>query len=168
MFLALVTFSALSLTGIGVAAQSVQPTGDRYSWAGEFVDFDASSRIMTVASRAVGDATSALPRFKAGDRIVLTWSGFDTYADAIARAVSQDAAAKLNEPFKLPVEFVKYDASRQYLTFKAQVPPDSIDALKAMKAGEWITATARHRPTGAADALMTVHAYAAPARATTN
>jgi hypothetical protein len=63
---------------------------------------------------------------------------------------------------------VKYDASRQYLTFKTQVPAGSTDALKAMKAGEWITATARHRATDAADALMAVHAYASPARATTN
>ena len=65
---------------------------------------------MTVKTRVVGDqALAELPHFKSGDRIVLTWSGFDTYADAISTAVRYDASKKWNEPFTFPVEFVAYE-----------------------------------------------------------
>ena len=88
--------------------------------------FDANGRTITVKSRVVGDqALAELPHFKSGDRIVLTWSGFDTYADAISRAVRYDASKKWNEPFTFPVEFVAYE--RQYVTFKFQVPAASVD-----------------------------------------
>ena len=119
--LAIVTFGVLALTVIGVGAQSLHPTSETYSWSGELVGFDAGGRTMTVKTRVVGDqALAELPHFKSGDRIVLTWSGFDTYADAISRAVRYDSSKKWNEPFMFPVEFVAYE--RQYVTFKVQVP----------------------------------------------
>jgi hypothetical protein len=170
MLLAIATFFVLALTAIRVGAQSVRPTSETYSWSGELVGFDANGRTITVKSRVVGDqAVKELPQFKAGDRIVLTWSGFDTYADAISRAVRYDAGKKWNEPFTFPVEFVAYESSRQYVTFKFQAPSGSVDALKSLKAGEWVTATSRHRPSNEAEAITAVNPYAASAsRATTN
>ena len=104
--LASATFCLLALTVIGVGAQSLQPTSETYSWSGELVAFDTNSRTITVKSRVVGDqAPAEMSRFKSGDRIVLTWSGFDTYADAISRAVRYDSAKKWSEPFTFPVEF---------------------------------------------------------------
>jgi hypothetical protein len=168
--LAIVTFCALALTAIGVGAQSLQPTSESYSWSGELVGFDASGRILTVKSRVVGDqALAELPRFASGDRIVMTWSGFDTYADAISRAVRYDAAKKWNEPFTFPAEFVAYEPARQYVTFKFQVPAGSVEALKSLKPGEWVTATSRHRPANENEAIMAVNAYtASSSRASTN
>ena len=160
--LAMVTFGVLALTVVGVGAQSLHPSSETYSWSGELVGFDANGRTMTVKTRVVGDqALADLPHFKPGDRIVLTWSGFDTYADAISRAVRYDASKKWNEPFTFPVEFVAYE--RQYITFKVQVPAASVEPLTPIKPGEWVTAISRHRPANEADAITTVHAYTASA-----
>jgi hypothetical protein len=159
---AIVTFGILALTVIGLGAQSLRPTSETYSWSGELVGFDAGGRTMTVRTRVVGDqALAELPQFKAGDRIVLTWSGFDTYADAVSRAVRYDSSKKWNAPFMFPVEFVAYD--RQYVTFKVQVPAASVEPLTPIKPGEWVTAISRHRPATEADAITTVHAYTASA-----
>ena len=170
MLLAITTFCILALTAIRVGAQSVQPTSETYSWSGELVGFDANGRTITVKSRVVGDqALTELPHFKSGDRIVLTWSGFDTYADAISRAVRYDAAKKWNEPFTFPVEFVAYESPRQYVTFKFQIPAGSVDALKSLKPGEWVTATSRHRPSSETEAITAVHPYTASStRTSTN
>ena len=167
VLLGIATFCVLALTAIRVGAQSVQPTSETYSWSGELVGFDANGRIITVKSRVVGDqALAELPRFKSGDRIVLTWSGYDTYADAISRAVRFDAAKKWSEPFTFPVEFVAYESPRQYVTFKFQVPAGSVDAVKSVRPGEWVTATSRHRPASESEAIMAVRAYAASASPT--
>lgn len=168
--MSIATFCVLAFTAIRVGAQSVQPTSKTYSWSGELVTFDANARIITVKSRVVGDqALKELPQFKAGDRIVLTWSGFDTYADAISRAVRYDAGKKWNEPFMFPVEFVAYESPRQYVTFKFQVPAGSVDAIKSLKSGEWVTATAKHRPSSETEVITAVNAYTASAsRTSTN
>jgi hypothetical protein len=170
MLVAIATFCMLAFTAVRVGAQSVQPTSETYSWSGELVAFDANARTLTVKSRVVGDqALKELPQLKSGDRIVLTWSGFDTYADAILRAVRYDAAKKWNEPFTFPVEFVTYDSPRQYVTFKFQVPVASVDAIRSLKAGEWVTATAKHRPSSETEVITAVNAYTASAsRASTN
>ena len=170
MLLSITTFCVLALTAIRVGAQSVQPTSETYSWSGELVGFDANARTVTVKSRVVGDqALAELPHFKSGDRIVLTWSGFDTYADAISRAVRYDAATKWSQPFTFPVEFVAYESPRQYVTFKFQVPVGSVDAVKSVKPGEWVTAISKHRASNETEAMTAVNPYttAAP-RTTTN
>jgi hypothetical protein len=170
MFLAIATFCVLGLTAIRVGAQSVQPTSETYSWSGELVRFDGNGRTITVKSRVAGEqAREELSRFKPGDRIVLTWSGFDTYADAISRAVRYDASRKWNQPFTFPVEFVAYESPRQYVTFTFQVPAASIEAVKTVKPGEWITATSKHRATNETEAVTAVIAYTASgSRPTTN
>ena len=170
MLVAIATFCVLAFTAIRVGAHSVQPTSETYTWSGELVTCDSNARIITVKSRVVGDqALAELPHFKSRDRIVLTWSGFDTYADAISRVVRQDATKKWNEPFMFPVEFVAYESPRQYVTFKFQVPAASVDAIKSLKPGEWITATAKHRPSSESEVITGVNAYTATAsRAITN
>jgi hypothetical protein len=170
MLVAIVTPCVLALTAMAVGAQALQPSSETYSWSGELVGFDTNGRTLTVKSRVVGEqALAELPRLKSGDRIVLTWSGFDTYADAISRAVRYDATKKWSEPFTFPVEFVTYEAPRQYVTFKIQVPAASVDALKSVKPGEWVMATSRHRPANEAEAITAVNAYTASSfRQTTN
>jgi hypothetical protein len=162
MLLAIVTFCVLTVTAMRVGAQTLQPTSETYAWSGELVGFDATRRTITVKSRVVGDqALAELPRFTAGDRIVLTWSGFDTYADAISRAVRYEAANKWSAPFTFPVEFIAYESPRQYVTFKFEVPTGSVEALKSVRPGEWVTAISRHRPSNEAEAITAVNAYTA-------
>ena len=99
----------------------------------------------------------------------LTWSGFDTYANAILRAERYEANKKWNEPFTFPVEFVAYESPRQYVTFKFQVPGGSVEPLKSVKTGEWVTATSKHRASNETEAITAVNAYtAAASRSTTN
>jgi hypothetical protein len=125
---------------------------------------------MTVTSRVVGEhALAELPHFTSGNKIVLTWSGFDTYADAISRAVPYDAGKKWNEPFTFAVEFVAYESPRQSATFKFRVPAASVEALNSLKRGEWVTVASRHRASTEAEAIIAVNAYAASAaRTSTN
>jgi hypothetical protein len=166
MLMAVATFCVLALTAIRVGAQSVQPTSETYSWSGELVAFDPPTRTLTVKSRVAGEqALEEMPRFRPGDKILLRWSGFDTYADAISRAVRYDAAAPWSEPFTFPVEFVAYESPRQYVTFKLQVPANSVNAVQSVKPGEWVTAIARHRPATEAEAITAVNAYTAAATA---
>jgi hypothetical protein len=167
---AIVTFCILTLTAIRVGAQAVQPTSETYTWSGELVAFEPGSNMLTVKSRVVSEqALADMPQFKAGDKIILTWSGFDTYANGILRAVRYEPSKKWSEPFTFPVEFVTYEADRQYLTFKLNVPAGSAEAVKAVKPGEWVTATSKHRAPSEAEAIVAVNAYTAtPARPSTN
>src|SRR5438093_4621493 len=143
------------------AAQGAQKAGsDTYTWNGELVALDENARTLTVKSRVVGDQPMAeLGKFKAGDRIVLTWSGFDKYADAINHAVRFDTTKKFEERFTFPVEFVSFDPAHQYVTFKAPVPADSIGKIKSLKPGEWITATSPHTKTAEAQPIVSVRPY---------
>jgi hypothetical protein len=162
MFTVIVIFCVLALVAVRAAAQSPQPASETYSWPGELVAFDANDRILTVKAKVVGaQALKELPQFKSGDRIVLTWSGVHSYADAIGRAVRYDAASSWSEPFTFPVEFVAFEPPSQYLTFKFQVPAESVEALGSVKPGEWVTATSRHRPSSETEAIMAVNAYGA-------
>ena len=162
--LAMATFCILALTMVRLGAQSVQPTSPTYSWSGELVAFDPATRTMTVKSRVVADqARGEMPNFKAGDRIVITWSGFDMYSDGIARAVKYEASKKWSEPFTFPVEFVAYETPREYVTFKFVVPAGSVGNVTSLKAGEWVTGIAKHRAASEAEAITTVHAYSSPA-----
>jgi hypothetical protein len=133
---------------------------DTYTWSGELVSFDPNASVITVKSRLVNEhEQQTMAQFKPGDRIVLTWSGYDSSADGIARAAKYDAGQKLNDRFMLPVEFVGFDTTTKYLTFKFQVPAGSVGAVKAVKPGHWITATARHRPSTDAEAITAVKSY---------
>jgi hypothetical protein len=91
MLLAIATFCVLAVAVITVGAQSVQPISETYSWSGELVAFDANSRTITVKSRVVGDqGLQDLPHFKAGERIVLTWSGYLRRRDSARSPIRRD------------------------------------------------------------------------------
>src|SRR5262249_32841388 len=132
----IVALGVLAFTPTPASAQVLQPTSTTYTWSGELVSFDANSRNMTVKTSVVGDqAVTELKGLKAGDRVVLTWCGFDRYADGIWRVARYDASKKWNEPFMLPVEFVAYEADRNYATFRFKVPAASVNAVSHLKPG---------------------------------
>ena len=157
---ALVTLGVPTFTVSRLDAQSVQPAAETYTWSGELVSLDENARMLTVKTRVVGDQPmTELPKFKAGDRIVLTWSGYDKYADAINHVVRFDTTKKFEERFTFPVEFVSFDPAHQYVTFKAPVPADSIGKIKSLKPGEWITATSPHTKVSESQPIMSVRPY---------
>jgi len=152
------TLGVLVLTST-LSAQSRQLTDDTFSWSGELVALDESARIITVKSRVVGEqAPVEFGRLKAGERVLLTWSGFDKYADAI-RGVESVNINKSEERFTFPVEFVSFDAGRQYATFKVQIPETGIANLKSLKPGEWVTATSPHGPSSRSTPVVMIRPY---------
>jgi hypothetical protein len=157
---AFVTFGVLAFTAIRLGAQAAQPTSPTYTWSAQLVALDAQSHVMTVKAPVRGDqAHTELPKFMSGDRILLTWTGYDTLATDISRAVRFNPASNWSQPFAFPVEFVSYDAGSQYLTFKVKAPETSLETVKSVKLGEWITTTARHRPTTENDVIAGVAPY---------
>jgi hypothetical protein len=147
-----------------LVGQTTQPATETFEWHGELVALEDNARMLTVKSRVVGEqAPPEFGRLKAGERVVLTWSGFDKYADAINRVVRQANASKSEERFTFPVEFVSFDAQRQYVTFKVQIPENSVANLKTLKPGEWVTAASPHGASSKTTPITMVRPYAASA-----
>jgi len=156
--LVLETLGVLLLTG-SLLAQSTPPNSETFSWSGELATLDEHARLMTVKARVVGEqAPAEFARVKAGERVMLTWSGYDKYADAI-REVRSAGVNKPEERFTFPVEFVSFNAGSQYVTFKVQIPETGISNLKALKPGEWVTATSPHGPSSKSTPVVMVRPY---------
>ena len=142
-----------------LAAQAQQADAQRYRWSGEFISFDSSGHTLTVKARLAGSSAIAeLKRMKAGDRVLLTWSGYEDYADAIWMVRRAPAAWKA-EKFVLPAELVSTEAPNDYLTFKIRVPAASVSALMAIKPGEWVTVTSSQNAAREADTVISAEAY---------
>lgn len=148
---------AFALGAVATAtAQVTWPAAGTYVWHGELVTQDAGS--ITVRTRVLNGVDAQLKAFKAGEKVALTWSGFDVAAHAV-RAVSRyDAAAAAKTDLVLPVELVSPVAQDSTISVKVRVgtiPP----AVKALKAGEWVTITSRHKPASEAQAVLSVGPY---------
>ena len=157
----LIVFSVGLLTG-SLLAQSPQSTSESFSWHGELVSLDESTKTITVKSMVIGDqAPTDFGRLKAGDRVMLTWSAHDKYAIAIRAAVPL-SDAKQSERFTFPVDFVSFDAANRYATFKVQVPENTIAKLKSIKLGDWITATSPNGPSSHTQPIVMIRHYNDP------
>ena len=166
--LALAAIFALSACGV-LAAQSSQPISDTYQWSGELVSFDETTKIATIKARAVDqDAVTDLKRFKAGERALLWWSGFERHADAIRRVMPYTENRKSEDRFLLPVELVSTDAPNQYVTFRLRVPDGSVSSVKSVRPGEWVTATSSHRVATASDAIVSMKPYTTSSAGSSN
>jgi hypothetical protein len=152
------TFGVLVFT-TSLFAQSAPFPSNVFSWNGEFVALDANARVITIKSPVVGEQTAGeLGRLKTGEQVVLTWSGYDTSADAI-RDIRSAAGVKSTGRFMFPAEFVAFDGSRRYVTFKVQIPENSIGSLRSLKPGEWVTATSPHGSSGKSNSVLMVRPY---------
>lgn len=155
----IITMLGVLVLTSSLVAQSAL-SSEAFSWSGELVALDETARLLTVKSRVVGEQTDAeLRRLKAGERVMLTWSGYDKYADAI-RGVRSTSVNKSETRFSFPAEFVSLDATRRYMTFKVQIPQDSVGNLKSLKPGEWVTATSPHGPSAKSNPVVSVRPYA--------
>jgi len=158
--LVVLCFSQVSASLLGQSAPATPVAAQDFSWSAELVALDEAGKTITIRSRAVPPATTEIEKMKAGDKILLVWSGSDRYADAV-RSV-QAAAAKPEPRFTFPVEYVSYDAGRQYVTFKVPIPANSIERLKSIKPGEWVTATSPHGASSATQPITAIRHYNDP------
>ena len=141
-------------------AQSSQTTTDTYTWNGEFVSLDTTAKTMTVKSRvAYQEAISELKHFKAGDRVWIWWSGVSNSSDAVRQIRRPDSGRKIDENLMLPAELVSTEAPNQYVTIRVKVPETGLSALNAVKPGEWVTVTSRHRPSTDDEAVVSVRPW---------
>ena len=143
-------------------AQSTQTKSDTYTWNGELVSLDTTAMTMTVKSRvAYQEALSELKQFRAGDRVWIVWSGVHDSSDAVRQIRRSGAGHKIDADFVLPAELVSTETPNEYLTIRIKVPESGLAAIKAVKPGEWITVTSRHKPATEDDSVVSVKPYAA-------
>jgi hypothetical protein len=146
------------------AAQSSSANTETYTWFGELVSVDTAALKMTVKSRcAYPEAVSELKQFKPGELVWIVWSGLHDYSDAVRQIRRGDTNRKIDEDLVLPAELVSTEAPNQYVTIRVMVPESSVAALKAVKPGEWVMVTSRHRPSADAEAVVAVKPYASNA-----
>jgi hypothetical protein len=151
--------------GVAVAsvAQTAQPT-DTYTWNGELVSVDGIA--MTVKARvAYPEALSELKQFTPGERVSVVWSGIHDHSDAV-RQVRRANVGKIEERLVMPAELVSPDATNQFITIRVKIPEGRATTLKAMKPGEWVTVTSRHRPSTEAEGVVDVRPYSSATSST--
>ena len=159
----IVVAAVLMIGGPGLgAAQTSQTKSDTFTWNGELVSFDTTTKSMTVKSRvAYQEAISDLKHFKPGDRVWIVWSGIYDSSDAVRQVRRYDSSRKIDETLVLPAELVSTEAPNQYITIRVQVPESTLSEIKTVKPGEWVTVTSRHRPSSDEEAVIAVRPYAA-------
>ena len=138
---------------------STTPAATSYVWHAELVSFDQAAKTITLKTQIVGETPTELKNFKAGDRVILHWSGFDNSANGVRGVMKYDAAQSAKEPFLLPVELVSPTPQNDYITIKLHAPDAAAASLKAVKPGEWVTVTSKHRPAGDADVIVAIRPY---------
>jgi hypothetical protein len=142
------------------AAQSPHTKADTYTWNGEFVSLDTTAMTMTVKSRvAYQEALSELKHFKPGDRVWIVWSGVSDSSDAVRQIRRPETSRTIDETMALPAELISTEAPNSYITIRVKVPESGLAAVKAVKPGEWITVTSRHRPLSDAEAVVAVRPW---------
>jgi len=158
---ALAAALTISTPVIGLPQSSTPPGSSTYTWLGELVSVDTTAHKLTVKPRvAEPNAVAALKQFKAGDSVLVAWSGLDDYSDAVREVRPAASHQKVSENLAIPAEFVSAEGQNQSVTIRVKVPESGLAALKAVKPGEWVVVTSRHRPAGDAEAVVSVRPYA--------
>ena len=148
------------------AAQSSLTKSETYTWNGEFVSHDETAMTMTVKSRvAYPEAIAELKHFKAGDRVWIVWSGAQDSSDAVRQVRRFESGRTIDENLVLPAELVSTEAPHSYITIRVKARESALAAVKAVKPGEWVTVTSRHRPASDTEAVVAVRPWS---QATTN
>jgi len=140
------------------ATQSTAKDSNTYTWFGELVSLDNTA--LTVKARvAYPEAIAELKQFKPGERVWVMWSGVLDYSDAVRQIRQAEPGHKIDEKLVLPAELVSTEAVNQYVTLRITVPESSAAAIRAVKPGEWVTVTSRHRPATESEAVVAVAPY---------
>jgi hypothetical protein len=146
-----------------MTAYSQSPSvADTFIWHGELVSVDHATGTITVKARVLADAAKEVARFNAGDKVILTWSGVDKYADGIRQIAKQEGSQKSTEPFLFPAELASPAVQNDYVTFKFRAP-NAVQSVSAVKPGEWVTVTTKKGSINDAQAIVSVEPYNKPA-----
>ena len=148
--------------GTMTAQSQSQTVADTFIWHGELISVDQATGTFTVKARMLADAAKEVSGFKAGDKVVLTWSGLDKYADAIRQIAKQDGNQKITDPFAFPVELASPDVQNDYVTFRFRAP-NAVGSASSVKPGEWVTVTTKKGSMNDAQAVESVEPYNKPA-----
>ena len=148
--------------GTMTAQSQSQTAADTFIWHGELVSVDQATGTFTVKARMLADAAKEVARFKASDKVVLTWSGVDRYGDAIRQVAKHDPTQKMTDPFAFPVELASPDVQNEYVTFKFRAP-NAVGSVKSVKPGEWVTVTMKKGSANDTQAVVSVEPYNKPA-----
>jgi hypothetical protein len=164
MFKQLIAVTVVSLcVGVGVTAaqttQFPQQLGDTFTWHGELVSFDQGTKALTVRAHVLAETEKEVGRFKAGDHLLVTWSGADRYAGSVRSLASYTAGQTIAQPFSLVAELTSPVVQNGLVTFRLQVPDAETEALNSITPGEWVTMTARQRPASTTQAIVSVEPY---------
>lgn len=151
--------------GTMTAQSQSQAVADTFIWHGELVSVDHATGTFTVKARMLADAAKEVARFKAGDRVVITWSGVDKWGDAIRQIARQDTNQKITNPLVFPAELASPDVQNDYVTFKFRAP-NAVGSVSSVKPGEWVTVTTKKGSPNDAQAIVSVEPYNKPASGT--
>ena len=158
----------LTLSTPVTGAQSTPPASDTFTWLSELVAVDTATRTLTVKCRvAYQEALAALKQFKAGDPVLVVWSGVNDYSDAVREFRRRDASAAVAERLVVPAELVSPDATNQYVTLRVRVPDTTLADIKNVKPGEWLTVTSRQHPGPTTESVVRVKPYSQSTPSTT-
>ena len=172
-------WAALLTCVVGAAATAAAANPEAtYRWHGELVALDEAAGTVTVKSPAADpDGLASLEEARAGDRILITWSGAENRAGAIRMAVPYagadpapvavqeaveadgDAAAAEESARFLSAKFVAVDAGDAHLTFEAPLPAGSLGKVRSLTRGARITATTTSGGAEADARLLSIAAY---------
>ena len=164
----LLIWVAGTATPTSTASSSPEET---YRWTGELVALDEGAGTLTVKARILSPAVLEASRgLRAGDSIVVTWSGYDDRASgvwAVARAGGHAAAAddepaseRDEERFPLRATFEALDAENRYLTFRVPLAEASLGTVRSLTPGAWARMTSPRHLEDAQAALLAVDPYA--------
>lgn len=148
--------------GAAPALSATPKTGETFLWHGELVSVDGATRTLTVRARVLRDGAAEVERLKAGERVLVTWSGADIHGVAVRRVTRHDPAQRIADFFALPAELGSPDVQGGLMTLRIRIPDASVAAVKGLKPGEWVSVTARQRPADEGEAIVAVGAYAKP------
>ena len=163
----LLIWVAGTATPTSTASSSPEET---YRWTGELVALDEGAGTLTVRARVLSPAVlEASDGLRAGDSIVVTWSGSGDRASgvwSVARAGGQTAAAgdqpasdDADERFPLRAAFEALDAENRYLTFRVPLPEASLGAARSLTRGAWARMTSPRHLEDESAALLAVDPY---------
>ena len=117
-----------------------------YVWPGKLVALHAGEQAVSVSSPVERHVFRYVERFGRGDGVVLLWAPGDGREVTAVRYLqhrgpADGVAAALDHGYVLPAEFISADEQSRRITFKAQVPESTFDALAGIQPGQWVKVT---------------------------
>ncbi len=117
-----------------------------YVWPGRLISLHGAEQAVTVSAPAEQHVFRYVERFGKGDAVVLLWAPGDGHEVTAVRYLQHREAEDqgqfaLDHGYVLPAEFIAADGDSRRITFKAQVPASTFDALAGIQPGQMVKVT---------------------------